>query len=230
MTRVYFCKKNEMVQKKYKHILWDLDGTLIDSKAGVTSSIIYCLKHFNIEVDCPDELKPMIGPPLQDSLREIYHFSPQQIDIACRLYDEYYMKKGIYDYNVFQYIEKVLSQLQNKKRELYVATTKPEYAAKLVLADCKLDTYFKFIGGDNKEFTRSNKVNVIQYVLSENNISTTDDVVMIGDRKYDMLAAQKIGIDTIGVLYGYGDRSELLTNGAQYVIEDPCELLNLLKG
>ena len=123
-----------------------------------------------------------------------------------------------------------MSQLQNDNKELYVATTKPEYAAKQLVADCKLDTYFKFIGGDNEEFTRSNKADVIQYVLSANNISATDNVVMIGDRKYDMLAAKKIGIDTIGVLYGYGDRNELLTNGAQYIIEEPYELLNLLKG
>lgn len=219
-----------MAQKRYKHILWDLDGTIIDSKIGVSESIRYCLKYFNIEVTCLDEFKPMIGPPLQDSLREIYNFSPQQVEIACKLYDEYYMKKGIHEYKVFQNIEKVLSQLQNDNKELYVATTKPEYAAKQLLADCKLDTYFKFIGGDNEEFTRSNKADVIQYVLSANNISATDNVVMIGDRKYDMLAAQKIGIDTIGVLYGYGDRNELLTNGAQYIIEEPYELLNLLKG
>lgn len=82
-----------MGQKKYKYLLWDLDENLLDSMTGVTSALKYALSHFNIEVFDPEKLKPMIGPPLQESFREVYGFSPEQITIACELYDEYYRKK-----------------------------------------------------------------------------------------------------------------------------------------
>lgn len=111
-------------------------------------------------------------------------------------------KNGVYEYDVYPGIEDILSQMYHNEVKMYVVTTKPEYAAKQMLADCRLTNYFNFIGGDNMDLTRSAKTDVIRYVLSENHIVTGSNIVMIGDRKYDISAAKTTGLDSIGVLMG----------------------------
>ena len=121
----------------------------------------------------------------------------------------------------------MLSDLKAEGKKLMVATSKNPFSTNTVLEHFDLKKYFDFVGtADDK--TRPNKVEVIKYVLEQCGITDKSQVVMIGDRENDITAANEIGIDSIGVLYGYGDREELTTAGATYLVESADDVKNLV--
>lgn len=216
------------MKKAYQYILFDLDGTLTDPFIGITRSVQYALKHYGVEVDDLKQLIPFIGPPLQDSFQEFYHFSPAQADEACDKYHERFIVEGWRENEVYEGIGEFLREQKESGKQLFVATSKPEPLARKILDYFNLSQYFSFIGGDTMDRTRSAKAEVIRYVLDTAGITSLQDIVMIGDRKHDIIGAKTVGLDSVGVLYGYGDRQELTEAGANYIVEDVDSLRNLL--
>ncbi len=203
----------------YDVILFDLDGTLTDSALGITNSVAYSLKKYGIEVADRTELYKFIGPPLQESFEKYYGFSPEEAKKAVEYYREYYREKGIFENVVYEGIESLLKMLYASGKTLIVATSKPEEFAKTILKHFKLEKYFAYIAGANMDGTRTKKDEVICYALQNGNISDRSKVLMVGDREHDILGAGKAGIDSLGVLYGYGDYEELKKAGADYIAE-----------
>ena len=109
-----------------------------------------------------------------------------------------------------------------------LATSKPEVFAEQILVYFGLRDYFDFVGGASLDGRRNYKADVIRYVLDANGISSREKAVMVGDRKFDILGAKEFGLETVGVLYGYGDREELTTAGADYLVGSVAELEALL--
>jgi phosphoglycolate phosphatase len=214
--------------KHYNYILMDLDGTLTDPFIGITKSVQYALKHYGIIVDDLTHLAPFIGPPLADSFQEFYHFPKNQAEEAVWVYHERFVEKGWLENKVYEGMEEFLRTQKELGKELFVATSKPEPLAVKILEYFKLLPYFTFIGGDTMDHTRSSKDKVIRYILEQGLIDDKGYAVMIGDRKYDIMGAQKNGIDSIGVLYGYGNRVEFEKAGADYIVSDISELSELL--
>lgn len=216
------------MKKDYQYLLLDLDGTITDPMIGITRSVQYALSFFGIKIINLEELCPFIGPPLIDSFKEFYHFTDEQAQIALKKYREYFADKGIFENNVYDGIEDFLQSQINQGKELMIATSKPEPFAKQILEHFKLDHYFSFIGGATLDGTRSTKTDVIKYVLESNQITDLSSVIMIGDRKHDIIGARNNGIASIGVLYGYGNKAELENAGADYIVADINELTRLL--
>lgn len=214
------------MQKKY--ILFDLDGTLTDPMIGITKSVQYALKHFNINVEDLNELCPFIGPPLMDSFMEFHGLSEEEAKTAVSKYREYFSETGIFENSLFEDIVKVLEELKKRDKTLMVATSKPAVFADRILEHFKLKQYFDFLGGSELDGRRSKKAEVIRYVLEENHITDLSQVVMIGDRKHDMIGAMETGIDAIGVLYGYGSYEELEISGAKCIAKTPIEILRII--
>lgn len=212
------------MRKDYQYLLLDLDGTITDPMIGITRSVEYALSYFNIEVNRLEELCPFIGPPLIDSFKEFYNFTDEQAQIALKKYREYFSAKGIFENIVYNGIEEFFQIQISQGRKLMLATSKPEPFAKRILEHFKLDHYFSFVGGATLDGTRSTKTDVIRYVLETNHITDLSVTIMIGDRKHDIEGAKNNGIDSIGILYGYGDKAELENAGADYIIEDINEL------
>lgn len=211
----------------YKYILFDLDGTLTDPKAGITKSVRYALNYYGIEVNDLDDLLPFIGPPLRDSFQEFYGFDEKKADEAVVKYREYFKTEGIFDNKVYPGIEQCLQTLLEAGKKLYVATSKPEQFAKQIIEHFNLSKYFEFVGGS--EFNaREKKGDVIDYVIKENQIPK-DEVIMVGDRKHDLIGAHENQIPCIGVLYGYGTQDELTTYQADYIVETVENLADLLR-
>lgn len=211
-----------------QYILFDLDGTITDPKMGITKGIKYSLSKFNIEVNNLDELCKFIGPPLKDSFMEFYNFDEEKTNEAIKYYREYYSDKGKFENYVYDNFEKLLQLLKFKRKTLIVATSKPTVFAKEILEHFNLVKYFDFISGSNLDGTRCNKDEVIKYALEENNIKDLSQVVMVGDRKYDILGAKKVGIESVGVLYGYGNLEEMKECEADYIAKDVFELMEIL--
>ncbi len=212
---------------KQKHILFDLDGTLTDPMMGITKSVRYALNYYGIEVNDLNDLLPFIGPPLRDSFKEYYGFDEAKANEAVEKYREYYKTDGIFDNKVYQGMVECLQTLKDNGKKLYVATSKPEFFAKQIIEHFSLSKYFEYVGGS--EFnSREKKAEVIEYVLKTNQIDN-DDVIMVGDRKHDIIGAHENKIPCVGVLYGYGTEDELKQYQADYLVSTVEELTELLK-
>jgi len=212
----------------YQYILFDLDGTLTDSGEGITNSVMYALKKYEIEVKDRSELYKFIGPPLVESFEKYYGFSEEESAKAVEYYREYYKSHGIFENRVYDGIEELLAKLKGYGKILVVATAKPELFAIQVLEHFELAKYFTFIAGSNLNETRTKKDEIIRYALESCDITDLSKVVMVGDREHDILAAKMIGIDSIGVLFGYGSKEELESAGANFTANSAEEIGKLI--
>lgn len=213
-----------------KHIfLFDLDGTLTDPGTGITNSVAYALDKYGIEVSDRSVLYPFIGPPLRESFMKFYGFSEEKAEEAVWKYREYFSERGLFENEVYPGIPEMLKNLKDQGARLFVATSKPTGYSKQILEHFGLLGYFEDVQGSTMDGSREKKADVIAYLLKMNQITAKDDVVMIGDRRLDIDGAKENGLASVGVLYGYGDRSELEDADADDIVENVSELERKLK-
>ncbi len=213
---------------KYNVILFDLDGTLTDPKIGITKSVQYALVKFGMEEPDLDKLIPFIGPPLVESFQEFYSLNQEQAQAAVGYYREYFAKTGMYENAVYPGIKELLAQLKSAGKELIVATSKPTVFSEQIIDHFGLTPFFKAIVGSNLDGSRIHKDEVIAFALQELTGTIYDRVIMVGDRKHDIIGAQKNGIASIGVTYGYGTQEELAQAKPGYLASTVEELGKLL--
>ena len=220
-----------MREKRY--ILFDLDGTLTDPKEGITKSVQHALAHFGITVDDLDSLIPFIGPPLTDSFAMFYGFTHEQALEGVRVYREYFTQRGWRENQEYAGVREMLRALKTAGFSLSVATSKPEVFALRILDYFHLTDYFDVVGGADLDGTRIRKADVIRYTLGRAGVSQSgqalEQVAMVGDREHDILGAKAVGIESVGVLYGYGSREELEAAGADALVKQPGDLVRLLQ-
>ena len=209
-------------------ILFDLDGTLTDSKTGIIKSAQYALESFGIKTENTDDLTKFIGPPLRQMFKEFYNFDDINVEKAVEKFRERYFSIGVYENEMYEGIDVLLRKLRDNGKTLFVATSKVTVLAKTVLSHFNIDSYFAFVGGAEMNGDRSEKTEVIKYTLEQNNITDLSSCIMIGDRKHDILGAKNFCMKSIGVLYGYGGFEELSEAGADYIVKDVNELSELL--
>lgn len=212
----------------YKAVLFDLDGTVTDPGLGITNSVMYALNKFQIKVDDRTSLYKFIGPPLKESFKDFYGFSDEECSRAIVYYREYYADKGIFENVLYDGMAKLLEQIKDSGRKVILATSKPEEFAVRILKYFQIDQYFDYIAGSNMDETRMKKAEVITYALNSCDITDLSSVVMVGDREHDILGAKEVGINSIGVLYGYGGREELQSAGASYIAEKIEDIIKFL--
>lgn len=210
------------------YILIDLDGTITNPKEGITKSVQYALQSMNIFVDDLDSLTKHIGPPIRDGFMQFYGFSEEEAEAAVTKYREHFIEKGLYLNELYEGMESFLTRLKQAGKYLIVATSKPEELAVKVLESFHLEHYFDDICGASFDNSRADKEAVIRYALAKNSITDLDRVVMVGDRKYDILGAKAVGIASIGVLYGFGSREELTEAGADHIAATVEELYDVI--
>ena len=212
-----------------KYILFDLDGTLTDSGTGIINSAIYALGKFGITIKDRKELFPFIGPPLSESFRDLFGIPEEQVPLAIQYYREDYNVKGIYENEVYEGIRETLEELTNLGYKLIIATSKPDYLAEIVLKHFDLIKYFSYISGAVKG-VRSTKYEVINHALTYNNISNLDEVIMVGDRKYDVIGANENNIRSIAVLYGgYSTMEEFIEFPPTYFANSPKDIIKIVE-
>lgn len=211
-----------------KYVLFDLDGTLTNPKLGITKSVQYALRAFDIDEPDLDSLCRYIGPPLRTSFMEYHGMNEEQAEIAITKYRERFSKTGLYENEVYAGITNMLKRLKEAGKLLFVATSKPEEYSKIILEHFHMDQYFTDICGATMDNSRCTKEEIIRYALEKNHIMVRNDVVMIGDRLHDIEGAKKNGIASIGVLYGFGSREELEQYGADQIAESVEALYRII--
>lgn len=213
----------------YQTIIFDLDGTLTDPSVGIINSISYALDKMSLLLPEEEELLSFIGPPLQESFSKFFHLSANDCQKAIGYYREYFSQKGIFENMLYPEVIEVLTELKASGKQLLVATSKPELFAIQILEHFSLSDFFDCIAGASMDSSRNKKADVITRALEMAQISDSGTCIMIGDRKHDILGAQAHQMDAVGVLYGFGSRTELENTGATYIINQLEELPKLIQ-
>lgn len=209
-----------------KVILFDLDGTLTDSGEGIINCAILALEHFGLPIPSREALRVFVGPPLHETF--LKHGVPaNQTDEAIRIYRSRYIPIGKFENTPYPGIRELLEQLKASGHKLFVATSKPEAMSIEILEHFDLAKYFDQICGATMDTSRSSKEAVIEYLLQCN--GRTDNMVMVGDTKFDILGAKAHGIPAIGVSWGYGEVADILQAGAIAIADTPEQLFQQLK-
>ena len=212
---------------KYKYCLFDLDGTLTDPAIGITNSVMYALEKFDIYVEDRSELYPFIGPPLDYSFKTFYGFSDEQAVQAIKYYRENFSVTGLYENKVYDGIPEMLEALQTKGVKIALATSKPYEFSIKILKHFDLYKYFDFFGAATMDGRISKKADVISHLLDEMGAESKDEILMVGDRYHDIEGAKANDLKSAGVLWGYGSKEELQNAGAEYILSEPLEILQL---
>lgn len=215
----------------FTHIFFDLDGTLTDPAQGITNSFIHALKFYGLPIPSYEELCKLIGPPLPYSFETTFGFAPDKAMEAVAKYREYFSTKGLFENKVYSGIPELLQTLKEQGKHLVVATSKPEEYSIKILEHFNLAQYFDFICGSLMDESRSKKSEVIAYALECCGLGEADKdkILMVGDRFHDIEGAKANGLKSCGVLFGYGSRQELEKSGADYIVKDINELLEVIK-
>ena len=212
---------------RYKYIFFDLDGTLTDPQEGITNCVKYALESFGIHETDYSKLMRFIGPPLVYSFSEYYGFDEEKSLAAVAKYRERFADIGIFENKVYDGIEEVLGKLVDTAHVLVLATSKPKVFADRIMTKYRLRPYFKLICGSELDGTRNDKNEVIEYAIDKLQIPR-EKIIMVGDRRQDIIGAKKCGIASCGVRYGYAESGELEDAGADYIAENLDELLEIL--
>ena len=209
-----------------KAILFDLDGTLTDSGEGIINCAILALEHFGLPIPPREEMRVFVGPPLHESF--IKHGVPaDQADEAIRVYRSRYIPIGKFENTPYPGIRELLEALKADGHKLYVATSKPEAMSVEILEHFDLANYFDQICGATMDTSRSSKEAVIEYLLQQN--GRVDNMIMVGDTKFDVIGAKAHCIPTIGVSWGYGEVADMIAAGAVGIANTAQELLEMLR-
>lgn len=209
-------------------LIFDLDGTLTDSAEGIFRSAQYMQEKMGMPIWSEDELGFMIGPPLSYSFHNVMGLDEAQTQQAISIFRERYFALGLFENRVYDGIKEALIELKKMGKRLAVATSKHHSTAIRILKHFDLAQYFDMICGDEPGAGRDNKTKVIAYALEEMH-ADTNDVVMIGDRKYDIEGAHALGLPAIGVLYGYGSTEEFAQCHTEATVETPQALVALFQ-
>lgn len=213
---------------KYEYIFFDLDGTLTDPAEGIINSFKNAYKYFGMEIPSYEKLCSFIGPPLIQTFKTDFGFDENKAREGVKAYRSYFSTKGLFENRVYDGIPQLLETIKKAGLKLAVATSKPEPYSISIMEHFNLAPYFEKVCGSLLDETRSKKAEVIAYAIEALGITDKSKILMVGDRKHDVLGAAEHGIDCAGVLFGYGSREELEEAGAKYIAADLAELEKIL--
>lgn len=219
--------ESELKELRYKYIFFDLDGTLTDPYEGITNCVKYALESFGIYENDAAKLKRFIGPPLVYSFCEYYGCDEEKSLQMVEKYRERFADVGIFENRVYDGVDVMLQTLVDSGHILALATSKPKVFADRIMVKYRLRPYFKLICGSELDGTRNDKQEVIEYALNQLDCPRTR-VIMVGDRKYDIIGAKKCGIASCGVRFGYAEQEELENAGADFIADTVEDLLPIL--
>lgn len=212
--------------KPFRTLLFDLDGTLTDSKPGIVAGMQHALRELGREVPTPEELNWCIGPPTFVTFPKLLETEDSVlVNKAIGLYRDYYEKTGVLQNSVYPGVEAMLRAVSESFRML-IATSKPHAYAIRVVEHFGLDRYFEVVQGSAMDGSLSDKAELIGHLLREYAIKPSE-TLMIGDRRHDVIGAHARKIICAGALWGYGGEEELTEAGADFLLREPGEVVSL---
>jgi phosphoglycolate phosphatase len=214
--------------KRFRNVLFDLDGTLTDPAEG----IVRCIQHSltTLQIACPptEELIQYIGPPLRELFISVCGFADAVlIERAVAVFRERFSTVGLFENIPYSEVPSMLERLDSDSYRLFVATSKPQVFAERILEHFELADHFEEIHGNDLEGSLDDKSELLRELLMNRSLNPKE-TIMVGDRKYDVIAAKSNGLVSIGVTYGYGSSSELTAAGVDYLCHSPTEVVSVI--
>lgn len=205
----------------YSYLLFDLDGTIIDSSEGIVKCVKYALDDAGLAYPPDEKLLGFIGPPLVEGFMCITGMNESDALVATAKYRERYETVGLFECQIYEGIPSLLKELYDKGYHICLATSKPELFARRILEHFDIAKYFDEIVGATFDCKINAKDTVIRELFKR--LALTDEMksqtIMIGDRKHDILGAKSCGIDSLGVYYGFAPAGEHEACGANYIVD-----------
>ena len=215
------------MKTSYQHIIFDLDGTLSDSREGIFNAYYHTFKKLGLADPGKEVLKTLIGPPLQKGFIDYFGLNGEENETAVKVFREYYASKGLYENELYDGIKELVEKLFNAGATLYVATSKYNVFANQVLEHFGIARYFREIAGADYS-GHASKVDLITGLIRRNGIQDPLDMVIIGDTRYDIDAATELAIDSIGVTYGFSTEKEVVSFNPDYIAHKVSDLQHYL--
>jgi len=205
-------------------VLLDLDGTLVDSYPGILASCLAALRTLGHKPDESLDIRRFIGPPLEDIMRLLLQsYGDDRVSEAVAAYRKHYGEIGFLRTMPYPGIGKSLGEMKLGGLGIYLATSKRAIFANRILDHLKFTTYFDGIYGSGPNGELDHKPELLSHILSKQSLSPST-CLMVGDRRYDISGAHSVGMRGLGVLWGYGTQEELVTAGADQLVNFPAEL------
>jgi phosphoglycolate phosphatase len=212
----------------YTAVLWDLDGTIVDSAPGITATLAWTFERLGMPIPSPTEMLTWVGPPLLDSFRELAGLPEAEARAALAVYRERYREVGVFDATPYPGVPELMRELHARGVPTSLATSKPESLARAILEREGLLGELDVVTGASEDEKRSAKADVVALALARLRERGFDVArpVLIGDRHHDVEGAAEHGVPTILVAWGYGAPEEAA--GAVAIARDVDELRALL--
>lgn len=206
------------------HVIFDLDGTLSDPSEGIERSLSHAAERMGVAVPDFVEVRRHIGPPTRQVVAELLQTDdPARIEQAVTLYRERYGSEGLWENRVYAGISALLAGLHQRGLQLWICTGKPQIYAQRIAEHFGFTAWLSGVYGCELDGTRADKAELLAYLLGRERIEPVS-AVMVGDRMHDVRAASACGLQSIGVLYGFGSEDELRSAGVSLVCADVAEL------
>ena len=212
-----------------KAVVFDFDGTLCDTGVGVKKSAKYALDAFGIKAPEWEELDFFIGPPLLVTFQERFNQSVTDAEKLVKKYRERYTNIGLYESEFYNGIPQLIKDLKSQGFKLGIASSKPINYVEELLIKADLQTYFDYISAVSFNADCESKQSILERCLNELGVEP-NDAIMVGDRFYDMDGARGAGVDSVGVLWGFGSKFELIESGATYVVDKIQDIESIALG
>ena len=211
-----------------QHYIFDLDGTITNPQPGIVGGFRYAFEKLGFPDKPEEEMVALIGPPLKYVFSKIYGFSEEDAVLGVQYYrDYYYGQGGMYDAIIFDGMKALFQSLKDKNKTLHIATNKGLHVDK-ILEHFEVLNFFTHIEHYNEEKNVLDKETMIENILLKEKIRDKSKVVMIGDREHDLGAARKVGVQAVGILYGFGNKEELEKCHPKCLVTTVAELHQVL--
>lgn len=214
----------------FSHIIFDLDGTLTDPRQGIGNSISYALEKMGIEGFDGDVPDSFIGPPLQQSFKELFGLNERNTNLAIEYFREYYSTKGLFENHPYPGISELLEELHFAGKHLFIATSKLEKFAMQIAAHFGFDRYITQLKGADYKGEHATKTTIISGLLEMQQLAPSEKIAMVGDTVFDIVGGNQNGLSTIAVMYGFGKTEELQTAEPDFWAETVDDLYGILMG
>jgi phosphoglycolate phosphatase len=214
----------------FSHILFDLDGTLTNPRLGIGNSLKYALKQMQLDGYSDEKLEKFVGPPIQDSMKNLFGLNEEDADLAVKHFRVYFGEKGLFENEPYAGIAELLETLHSAGKKLYVVTSKLEKYSLQIISHFGFDPYISDLQGAEATGKHSGKGQLIAQLMERNGILPSSNVVMVGDTPYDLIGAKENQISSIAVSYGFGTSEMLEKCSPDFIVTSVDELTKLFLG
>ena len=212
--------------RRYDLAVFDLDGTLLDTRGGVLSAVKYTIKEFGYEMPDEETLRSFIGPPVQEGFSRVYGLEGPILQEIATVFRNFYSTNTLLEAELYEGMTELMEEMLARGIKPAVATYKREDYALKLLRHFGFDHYTDIMfGGDHEN--KLKKRDIIEKCINTAGVTDLSRVVMIGDTEFDAVGARDIGVDFIGVSYGFGYKSveEIEGKGAAGAARTPLDIL-----